>query len=164
MYPDLALAVSNRPSLDTNKGQCKPRLQAKYQPRIAAAAPATLPPELKDLAPPRNGGDGEAGLDGEAMLDETGTEDEEPTGVEDGIIGVDVGRVTMGPEGLTGPYVGVAFPPVAGILVLVEPRPTGGTEIGTPTLEHSVTTTLETAVESLVWMTIWSICMPNSTG
>lgn len=80
------------------------------------------------------------------MLDETGTEDEEPTGVEEGIIGVDVGRVTMGPEGLTGPFVGVAFSPVVGMLVLVEPPPTEGMEIGTPTLEHSVTTMLETAV------------------
>lgn len=80
------------------------------------------------------------------MLDETGTEDEEPTGAEDGIIGVDVGRVTTGPEGLTGPFVGVAFSPVVGMVVLVEPPPTEGMEIGTPALEHSVTTTLETAV------------------
>jgi hypothetical protein len=69
-----------------------------------------------------------------------------------GVVSVEVGSVITGPDGLTEPPGGIVvlFSPVVGVgvrplsVIVVAAPSTGGTEIGTPALEHAVITTLET--------------------
>jgi hypothetical protein len=71
-----------------------------------------------------------------------------------GVVSVEVGSVITGPDGLTEPPGGIVvlFSPVVGVgvrplsVIVVAAPSTGGTEIGTPALEHAVITTLETAL------------------
>ena len=101
------------------------------------------------LPPPRNGGDVTVEFSGPVWLGSKGILDKDPTGVGDGVgsSSVDVGRVMMGPDGLTGPSDGVAPVSVSVSVTVVAGAfpPTAGIEIGTPALEHSVITALETA-------------------
>jgi hypothetical protein len=87
------------------------------------------------------------------VADEYGTDDNEPIGVEEGVVaGVVAGRVMGGPEetgidsvSVPGEVVPGSLDILVGLLDEVGVV-TGGIEMGTPTLEHWAVTAFETAV------------------